>query len=89
MKQNNVMSKTDMQELIEMINVEISQIKSLNPYNHGQRDALTDLRSKATELLAKEKEQIVDAFKEGYYEGIRPDVNYETTEQYFTQTYKQ
>lgn len=68
-------TKTAMMELIQFI--------------LDNRGSQKDILDEAKFLLEKEKTQIVDAFKEGYYEGIRPDVNYETTEQYFTQTYKQ
>ena len=76
-------TKTAMQILIE--SMELVE----GTYNNEADTAITDVKKVAKSLLEKEKTQIVDAFKEGYYEGIRPDVNYETTEQYFTQTHKQ
>lgn len=49
------------------------------------------IESKATELLDKEKEQIMDAYLEGFGRGLLADNTKpsQTDEQYYTKTYNQ
>lgn len=58
-------------------------IKSINGWDLFNREAIV---GKATELLIKEKEQILNAFVAGDERGIG-DIPY-NAEQYYTQTYK-
>ena len=74
------MNKTAMQELIEWI--EREKLESLGELTHSE------IIEKATELLAKEKEQIVDAYNEGYTD-MKHNVDICSAETYFNQTYKQ
>ena len=41
---------------------------------------------KATELLEKEKQQIIDAYKDGFEENVRP--RHEDAEEYFNEKFK-
>jgi len=82
-------NKSAMMELVEIIDFDLLQIKTKLDYDRGQYDALAYCKHKATELLEKEKTQIVDAWIVGYGEsdGLM-DIEKESNK-YFDQTYKQ
>ena len=54
---------------------------------HGRLDAITisELKMKAK---AMEKQQIIDAYKIGYDEGLQIITKYENVEDYYISTYK-
>jgi len=91
--------KTAMTELIEDCQQNLSGIaisvqeKGLNGFEkqHYQSTAkcLHTIIQKCCELLAKEKEQIVDAFKSGQTYGSKYEYPYPNETDYFNQTYKQ
>lgn len=71
--------KTSLQELIHYIE------------NKSELDKET-LLNKAKSLLEKEKQDLIDAFSEGYKECERDDLNlpqYSDFEDYYNQTFKQ
>ena len=53
--------KTAMQELIDKID-----LKFTDEYDSEVLQSLSDLRKKATKLLEKEREQIENAYQDGY-----------------------
>jgi hypothetical protein len=68
---------TAMQELIEWI-------------SDTAPDRITEVRDKATSLLTKERQDIIDAYSNGYHNasnGTLTEIN-TTADQYFTQTFK-
>lgn len=80
-------SKTAMQELIEYLNKDYEWFVNNSP-EHG---VIPQIIKKATQLLAKERQQIIDAYKVGFSFGEDiPDkhTNFMATD-YFTQKYKQ
>jgi len=72
------MSKTTMQELIEFFDLTCKD-NEMTSY---------DGQCKLTELLAKEKEQIVDAYIQGYADGGSQHTRHKNSKDYFDQTYK-
>lgn len=72
-------TKTAMQELIE-------RLKSLKSKGYDDAGIRTDIEI-ATQLLAKEKQDIIDAYENGYTDGYRYNGN--NGENYFTQKYEQ
>ena len=78
------MSKTTMQELIEWMN-ENEQVM-FEDGNIREVYCLQRVIAKATELLEKEKQQIVNAASEGYQRGYIGSMNW-TSEKYFVETY--
>lgn len=76
--------ETPIQELIKWIDADI-----LNNPNYDEspriRIGAQMIRIKATELLAKEKEQIVNAWQEGYY--AESDNEENDSNKYFDETY--
>lgn len=80
-----------MQKLIEWLNEIDNSIFALSAPDNELR-MLRDFKSKATELLTKEREQIEVAFNAA--NETLPDTNgygrkYKTSENYYNQTYKQ
>ena len=79
---NKEQAKTAMSEMVEWLTL-------------TSPDYLTVglIRQRATELLEKEKEQITDAFSDGWYDGERYhaklNVKHETAEDYYSKTYNQ
>ena len=72
--------KTAMQELIE----EIQSWKEKAPLGSAFKDCLIILEGSATNSLEKEKEQIINAYKDNHDLGHIFGLD---TEQYFNQTY--
>ena len=76
---------TAMMELIEDLKLQKKSFDLLT--NKGYSHRIEYCIEKATELLAKEKEDIMNAFVAGSERGTK-DIPF-NAEQYFTQTYKQ
>ena len=76
-----------MQELIDKID-----LKFIDEYDSEVLQSLSDLRQEATNLLEKEKEQIIDAYSKGYMIGEELDMlepSIEMSNKYYNQTYNQ
>ena len=54
---------------------------------HGRLDAIT-ISALRTMAKGTEKQQIIDAYKIGYDEGLQIITKYENVEDYYTSTYK-
>jgi hypothetical protein len=76
--------KTAMQELIEWLDVAIEELKGNDSTDFAE--GLVAARVKANKSLEKEKEQIIDAYSQGYGDGVQePNPN----DEYYNQTYNQ
>jgi hypothetical protein len=73
--------KTAMQELMEIINYNLK-----NEYSSQEFARLTIFKASAERLLEKEKEQIKDAYNDGYFGDA---YKYKDWEDYYNQTYNQ
>ena len=79
---------TVLQDLIEWIN-EKQKSNGISPENYNEHRSLYDLKEKATSLLPKEKEEIVNAF-EGITEmndDSTQTFKYQSGEDYFDKLY--
>ncbi len=79
---DNTPTKTAMGHLIDEIDYAIGRRNVLNEIERFSIEVLRIVKEQATELLEKEKTQIVQAHR-------HPMRNIEECETYFTQTYKQ
>ena len=79
-------NKTAMMELIEHLKKYRDAEKEKHTYGSGLNYAI----NYATELLAKEKKQIVDAYSKGFYNGDSIAIRLRRIdgEDHFTQNYK-
>ena len=76
--------KTAMTELIERLDKTEKQLDKEN--NLIMSSALYAAKSMALEYLEKEKEQIIDAYSQGYGDGVQePNPN----DEYYQETYNQ
>ena len=85
------MSKTAMQELIRWVDEQKTISLGLN--DAGGYAILSIMKEKFPELLGKEKEQIVDAYRNGLWMGspnadVYSQLDNDKTENYYSQTYK-
>lgn len=73
-----------MQELIEWLDIAIEGLKGNDSTDFAE--GLVAARVKANKALEKEKEQIEEAYSQGYGDGVQePNPN----DEYYKQTYKQ
>lgn len=96
---NHEQQTTAMQELVRQINGAIQIIDEhgkLNDYAQCRKEVYQSVLNVATELLTKEREQIIESWQDGYVIGCSVGGNDYTTETendtgifYFTQTFKQ
>lgn len=84
--------KTAMQELIEKIDLQIEEEKSLKSIGI-EIWGLFQAKNLARDILEKEKEQIIEAYCNGHNDGCRYMNNekqeFEHAEEYYNQTYNQ
>lgn len=76
---------TALQELIEYLNKDFEWVVKNSP-DYG---VIPQIIKKATELLPKERQQIIDGYKNGFYAGCDQPLMDNMPDNYFTNTFNQ
>ena len=84
--------KTPLQELIEWLKeyrLNTMSLMGIHDYEQGQIDVLSDVIKRATELLEKERAEILNAYFEGKMDSVRENRGHMIAELYFKERYNQ
>jgi hypothetical protein len=89
MKGTLMKKETAMQQLKDKIQFVIGEMNGeLNSYQSGYKQCLINIQNDIDlQMLAMEKEQIVDSFDAGLFDGSMDDVNDRIHKQYYNETY--